>query len=61
MAHFAEIWTGLTVSGETPQHNEVIRVLVIPQSQEHRGHEYLSVDLDLGGTWIQTSYNGTIR
>jgi hypothetical protein len=51
MAHFAEI-------NET---NVVVRVLVVPDEQEHRGQEYMSNDLGLGGTWIQTSYNGNIR
>tara|TARA_B100001250_G_scaffold243239_1_gene209084 strand:- start:916 stop:1413 length:498 start_codon:yes stop_codon:yes gene_type:complete len=47
MAHFAEI----------DENNIVIRVLVVPNDQEHRGQEYLAEDLHLGGTWIQTSYN----
>lgn len=51
MAHFAEI----------DSNNNVLRVLVIDNSQEHRGQEYLANDLGLGGTWIQTSYNGNIR
>lgn len=51
MAHFAEI-------DET---NTVIRVLVVPNEQEHRGQEYLAEELGLGGTWIQTSYNSKIR
>ena len=51
MAHFAEI----------NENNVVIRVLVVDNSQEHRGQEFLANDLGLGGTWIQTSYNGNIR
>lgn len=51
MAHFAEI----------NDRNEVTRVLVVPNSQEHRGQEFLAQDLNLGGRWIQTSYNGNIR
>lgn len=51
MAHFAEI----------DENNRVVRVLVVPNSEEHRGQEFLAQDLGLGGTWIQTSYNGTIR
>ncbi len=47
MAHFAEI----------NEENKVIRVLVVPNDQEHRGNEYLSNDLGLGGTWLKTSYN----
>lgn len=51
MAHFAEV----------NEFNEVQRVLVVPDEQEGRGHDYLSSDLGLGGTWLQTSYNATIR
>lgn len=47
MAHFAEI----------DSNNKVLRVLVIDDSQENRGQEFLANDLGLGGTWIQTSYN----
>ena len=51
MAHFAEI----------NENKIVTRVLVVPDSQENRGQDYLAVDLGLGGIWIQTSYNGNIR
>ena len=51
MAHFAEL----------NENDVVVQVLVVPNNQEHRGHEFLSVDLGLGGTWVQTSYNATIR
>jgi hypothetical protein len=51
MAHFAEI----------DANNVVIRVLVVPDAQEYRGQEFLANDLGLGGTWIPTSYNATIR
>ena len=47
MAHFAEI----------DATNNVVRVLVVPDEQEHRGQEFMADDLGLGGTWIQTSYN----
>ena len=47
MAHFAEI----------DATNNVVKVLVVPDEQEHRGQEFLADDLGLGGTWIQTSYN----
>ena len=47
MASFAEI----------DKNNIVLRVLVVDNSQEHRGQEFLSQDLNLGGTWIKTSYN----
>lgn len=39
----------------------VTAVVVVPDEQEQRGEEFLSVDLGLGGRWVQTSYNGTIR
>jgi hypothetical protein len=51
MAHFAQI----------DENNTVINVLVVPDEQQHRGAEYLSNDLQLGGRWIQTSYNSNIR
>lgn len=51
MAHFAEI-------DETSM---VVRVLVVPDSEESNGQDYLANVLGLGGTWIQTSYNGNIR
>lgn len=51
MAHFAEL----------DENNTVIRVLVVPDSEEHRGAEYLANDCSLGGRWVQTSYNGRIR
>lgn len=47
MAHFAEL----------NSENKVIRVLVVDNSQEHRGQEFLADDCGLGGTWVQTSYN----
>lgn len=50
MAHFAEI----------DSDNKVIRVLRVPDNQEHRGSDFLANDLELGGVWIQTSIN-TIR
>jgi hypothetical protein len=51
MAHFAEI----------DENNVVLRVLVVDNEQEHRGQDFLANDLQLGGRWIQTSYNGNIR
>ena len=51
MAHFAEI----------DENNIVQRVIVIDNEQEHRGQEFLSNELGLGGRWIQTSYNGNFR
>jgi hypothetical protein len=51
MAHFAEV----------DENGVVQRVLVVPDAQEHRGHEFLADDLELGGTWVQTSYNARIR
>lgn len=51
MAHFAEI----------TENNIVVRILVVPNEQEHRGQEFLADDLNLGGRWIKTSYNNNIR
>jgi hypothetical protein len=51
MAHFAEI----------DQDNIVLRVLVVDDENENNGQEFLANVLGLGGTWIQTSYNGNIR
>ena len=51
MAHFAEI----------DENNVVTRVLVVDNSLEHRGADFLANDLGLGGNWIQTSYNGNFR
>jgi hypothetical protein len=51
MAHFCQI----------DENNVVIQVVTVPNEQENRGEEYLSVDLGLGGRWIQTSYNNNIR
>lgn len=50
MAYFARVDDGVVTS-----------VLAVPDSQEHRGQEFLADDLGLGGTWIQTSYNNRIR
>lgn len=51
MAHFAEI----------DSNNKVLRVVVVPDKAESYGDVYLSKIMNLGGTWIQTSYNSTIR
>lgn len=51
MAHFAEI----------DENNIVVRVLVVPDEHEGRGHDFLANDLQLGGKWIQTSYTASIR
>ena len=47
MAHFAEI----------DNTNTVTRVLTVPDAQQERGQDFLAIDLALGGTWVQTSYN----
>jgi hypothetical protein len=47
MAHFAEI----------NENNIVINIVKILDENEHRGSEFLSVDCNLGGRWIQTSIN----
>lgn len=51
MAHFAEI----------DENGTVLRVLVVDNSIEATGANFLADTLGLGGTWIQTSYNGNIR
>ena len=50
MAHFAKI-----------ENNVVTQVVVVSNDQEHRGQDFLAIDCELGGTWIQTSYNNNIR
>ena len=52
MSHFAEI---------DPNGGTVLRVLVVPNEEEHRGQDFLANELGLGGVWIQTSYNNNIR
>ena len=47
MAHFAEV----------DENNIVTRVLVVDNANEDNGQEFLAETLDLGGTWIKTSYN----
>jgi hypothetical protein len=51
MAHFAQI----------DENNIVTRVLVVDNSLENDGQNFLANVLGLGGQWIQTSYNSTIR
>ena len=51
MAHFAEL----------DENNIVKQVVVVPNSVEHYGELYLSRDLNIGGRWVQTSYNGNMR
>jgi len=51
MGHFAQI----------DENNVVLQVLVVPDEQQHRGHEYMANDLMLGGRWVQTSYNANVR
>jgi hypothetical protein len=48
MSHWAEI----------NEDNLVIRVLVGDNNQPDEGQSFMQ---SLGGTWIKTSYNGTIR
>jgi hypothetical protein len=52
VSHFAEI---------DPNGGTVLRVLVVPNEQEHRGQDFLANELGLGGVWVQTSYNANIR
>jgi hypothetical protein len=49
MAHFAEL----------DQDNIVVQVLVTDNDYPNEGYDWLVENL--GGTWVQTSYNATIR
>ena len=49
MAHFAEL----------DKDNKVLRVLVTDNKLSNEGYDWLVKNL--GGTWVQTSYNSTIR
>jgi hypothetical protein len=49
MAHFAEL----------DENNIVVRVLVTDNDFPNEGYDWLVETL--GGTWVQTSYNATIR
>ena len=49
MSHWAEI----------DENNVVLRVLVGNNDEPGEGYDWLIENL--GGTWLQTSYNGTIR
>jgi hypothetical protein len=51
MAHFARI----------DENNIVQEVLVVDNSLEHRGEDFLANELGLGGRWIQTSYNSNFK
>jgi hypothetical protein len=51
MSHWAEI----------DEHNKVIRVLVGDNNDPEGDEGYKWLIDNLGGTWIKTSYNGTIR
>jgi hypothetical protein len=51
MSHFAEL----------DQDNKVIRVLVGDNNDPAGDEGYSWFVNNLGGTWLQTSYNGTIR
>jgi hypothetical protein len=48
MSHWAEI----------DENNKVIRVLVGDNNSPDEGQTFMQ---SLGGTWVKTSYNGTIR
>jgi len=51
MAHFARV----------NEDNIVTEVLVIDNSLEENGADFLANELGLGGVWIQTSYNANFR
>ena len=50
MAHFAKVNKGI-----------VEQVIVVDNQYENDGNTYINEVLNLSGTWIQTSYNDTIR
>lgn len=39
------------------ENNIVVNVISIPNDQEHRGQDFISLDLGIEGRWLQTSYN----
>lgn len=49
MSHFAEL----------DENNVVLRILVGDNSLPNEGHDWFIENL--GGTWVQTSYNGNFR
>lgn len=51
MAHFAEL----------DENNKVIRVLVTDNNDPNGDEGYQFLVDTFGGTWVKTSYNGTIR
>lgn len=51
MAHFAEL----------DEYNKVIRVLVTDNNDPNGDEGYQFLVDTFGGTWVKTSYNGTIR
>ena len=51
MAHFAEL----------DDNNIVLRVLVTDNNDPNGDQGYQWLEENLGGTWIQTSYNGNFR
>ena len=51
MSHFAKL----------NEDNIVEDVIVIPDGESARGQEIINVYLGIPGTWIQTSYTGSIR
>ena len=51
MAHFAEI----------DKNNKVIRVLVTDNNDPNGDEGYQFLIDNFGGTWVKTSYNGSIR
>ncbi|OOY22488.1 hypothetical protein BMI91_19595 [Thioclava sediminum] len=46
---------------EIDESSRVVRVVSIPAVQVSRAQEYLSSDLGLGGNWIETFPDGSVR
>lgn len=59
MAYFAEIDDTNTVITVIAINNETIDYLPFPAS-EPVGQDFIA-SLNIGGTWLQTSYNGNFR
>ena len=51
MAHFAQI----------DANNVVVNVIRINDAHESDGQSFINDELGLAGTWLQCSYNGTVR
>lgn len=51
----------MTYYAEINDKNLVVRVLLIPEDQAQRGNDYLANDMGLGGKWLETRQDGSLR